>query len=66
MDCAAVVIRRRRQIVELENDHFAVWNYNVAVCSKAADAVVSRRGRDGVVEIKEIVTREVWIESDAE
>src|ERR1041384_4632006 len=66
MDRAAIVIRRRREIVEFENNHFAVWNYDVAIRSEAADAIVSRCARDGVVEIKEIVICEVWIESDSE
>jgi len=52
MDRAAVVIRRRREIVELENHHLAVCNSDVAVCSEATDAIVSRRARDGVVEIE--------------
>ena len=43
MDCAAIVIRGARQIVELENDHFAAGHGHVAIRGEAADAIVPRR-----------------------
>ena len=58
----AAVMQRRRQVVELEQHHFAAGHGHVAGGGEAADAVVHRAaaaGRDGVVDIHVGRNREV-------
>lgn len=67
MQSTAVVIRGAAQVVEVEQHHFTHARVDdIAIGSKSADPVVNRRRRRGVVDVDELVAREVRIEGKAE
>ena len=63
---AAVVIGRRRQIIQIQEREAAPRDRHVAVGRVAPDAIVGRRSRHGVVDVDILVGHEVGIERDAE
>ena len=60
------MIGRAAQVVEVEDDDLAAGHGDVAVGGEAADAIVNGGRRRRVVDVDELVGREVRIEGDAE
>jgi hypothetical protein len=65
MDRTAVVISGD-EVFQVDQDHLAAGHGDIAVRGETADAIVNRRRARGVIEIDELVRREVRIESDPE
>ena len=66
MQRPAVVDVRGRKVVEVEDGHLAAGDGDVTVGRETADAIVNRRCRGGVVDVDDVIAREVGIERDAE
>ena len=63
---AAIVIGGATQVVEVEQNLLASGRGNVAIGGEPADAIVNGRGRRRVVDVDELIGRELRIEGDAE
>src|SRR5580765_7233327 len=67
MDRAAIVDHLGGiELIEFENHDLAVQNSYIAVSGEATKPIVHRRVRRRVVDVDEIIGREIWIESDTE
>jgi hypothetical protein len=66
VDGAAVVVRRGREVVEVEDRHLAPRDCDVARGGEAADPVMQCRRRGGVVDVDVAVRGERRVECDAE
>jgi len=70
MDRAAVVIGGgKAEIFEIKNLHFAPSHSDVAIGGEVAYAIVRRtsaHSRNRVIDINEMIVREIWIESHPE
>jgi len=66
VDRAAIVVAGAAQVIQIGQHKFTAGQSDVAVRGEAADAVVGRVTGNCVIDVDEMIRREVWIESYAE